>query len=111
MLNHGGLHYTTINTPDVEAAENGKQESRDDGHGDGQQHCDYPIDPYPGHLKQSIAPDPHSVPAAHWHRLSYHIFKSHLEETENIVVMSGDVYHGEPQGHIDCIFTVLHNLV
>ena len=68
-----------LNLPDVEAAEDCKEETRNNWHGNGQKHCNYSVNPNPGHLKQGIAPDPHSVPAAHRHRLSNHILKRHLE--------------------------------
>lgn len=54
-----------LNLPDVDAAEDGKEETGDDGQGNGQNSCDYSVDPNPGHLKQGVAPDPHSVPTAH----------------------------------------------
>lgn len=68
-----------LNLPYVEAAEDGEDESWDNCHGNCQKHWDYPVDPNPWHLKQGIAPDPHSVPATHWHGLSNHILKWHLE--------------------------------
>lgn len=58
-----GRHDLTL--PDVKAAEDGEEEARDNRHRNGQKRCDYPVDPNSRHLKQGIAPDPHSVPTAH----------------------------------------------
>lgn len=54
-----------MNLPDVEAAEDGKEEAGDNGYGNGQKHRDDPVDPNPRHLEQGVAPDPNSVPTAH----------------------------------------------
>ena len=63
----------------MDAAEDGKEETRDNWNRNGQQYCDYPVDPDPAHFKQGMTPDPHSVSTAHWHRLSYNVLKRHLE--------------------------------
>lgn len=68
-------------SPDVEAAEDGEEEPGDDGHWNSQEHRHDPVDPDPAHLKQGVAPDPHPVPATHWHRLSNHVLERHLEKT------------------------------
>lgn len=64
----------------MKTAEDGEQESRDYWHRNGQKYCDYPVNPNPRHLEQGMAPDPHSVTAPHWYRLSYNILKRHLKK-------------------------------
>lgn len=49
----------------MKAAEEGEEEPRSNGHGNGQKYCDYPVDPNSGHLKQGVTPDPDPVAAAH----------------------------------------------
>lgn len=73
------MYRSVPNIPDVEAAEDGEENTRDYWHGNGQKHRDYPVDPNPWHLKQGVTPDPHSVPTAHRRRLGNHILKRHLE--------------------------------
>lgn len=55
----------TSDPPDVEAAEDGKEESREDGDWNSQQDCDDPVDPHPSDLKQGITPHPHPVSTTH----------------------------------------------
>lgn len=74
----------------MEAAEDGEQEARDNWQWKSQEHRDYPVAPHPADFKESVTPYPHSVAAAHRHRLSYHILKRHLE------TQGGDV--GEEEG-------------
>lgn len=71
-----------LNVPDVEAAEEGEQETRENWQGNGQKHCHYPVDPNPAHLEQGVAPDPHSVTTANRHWLSNYILKRHLWQEE-----------------------------
>lgn len=49
----------------MEAAEDGEEEARENRQRNGQERRDYPVDPDPGNLKESVTPYPHSVTAAH----------------------------------------------
>lgn len=73
----------------MEAVEDGEQQSRQNWHGNGQEDWSYPVNPDPAHLKQGMAPDPHSVSTADWHRLGYHILKRHLETMPSIFPWGG----------------------
>lgn len=50
--------------PDVNEAEDGKENSSNERHGNSQQSCDDTIKPDPGHLEKSVTPDPHPITAA-----------------------------------------------
>lgn len=78
----------THDLPDVKAAEDGKKDPRGNWQRNGEECGDYPVDPDSGHLKQGVTPDPHSVSAAHWHRLSDHVLKRHLK-TEKCQISVG----------------------
>lgn len=73
--------------PDVEAAEDGEQEARDDRQRNSKEHRDYPVAPDPADFEESVTPYPHSVAAAHRHWLSDHVLKRHLKAREGRCVV------------------------
>ena len=75
-----------LQVPDVEAAEDSKENSSDDGDGHGQQRGDDAVEPDPGHLEERVTPDPHPISTPHRLRLRlrYHVLKTHLTNTDHL---------------------------
>ena len=71
-------YLVRVDPPDVEAAEQGEEQAREEGHGQCQQQADHPVHPHPAHLEQGVAPEPHLVRAAGRQRLGDHVLKRHL---------------------------------
>lgn len=69
--------------PDVNKAEDGEENPSEEGHWNCQQSCNDTVKPDPGDLEKSVTPDPHPIPAAHRHWLSYHILKTNLSEVNS----------------------------
>lgn len=63
-------------SPDVQTAEGSKQDTRNEGQGDGQKHCQELVDHVFADFKEGMAADPHFVKGVCSLRLCNQIFKA-----------------------------------
>lgn len=70
-------------SPDVQTAEDGKENSRSESQGDGQEHRQELVDHVFADFKESVAADPHFVKRVCRHGLCNHILESHLRRQDS----------------------------
>lgn len=74
---HPGVPFS----PDVQTAEDGKENSCSEGHGDSQEKCQELVDHVFADFKEGMAANPHFVKGVCSHRLCNHILEAHLQDT------------------------------